>query len=431
MNTRHPLFWFFVALFASFLAVFFIAETAATQSQKSGNLNSTINHLNGLRVITFSLNPGKIKVYLPDDIAPGDTISGTLETEPNGSTAEERAQNQELLNHFTLELEGTKTDVKQPSFLWLPPAAQSNAPGRYRVNVSDSEASYDYILEVDPGNKSLGGEWLGESRKDHPDFVWLPLGQQGRPNTIYGPFDGRFTTTQLRVGDGEVRLLAESPRKAIFQSPNDVVGPTQITLKEGNADRRGNYRNLSVRLSAPKTNLLKGERTTMQVEVLGLQGIKDPVPLTLDSMGVITMEGGMYQPLMIQPSQVGSDGRFTTTRGITGVQTGAWTSTATVVTTPFDLCLEDELTPQRTIVFNSLTGKFQLCAPGNSFGGSGTIAIKGNILTLKQNARDRRVLISFNADTVREGNAQVKTSNPKQAFTITDRDTRNNACTCR
>jgi hypothetical protein len=431
MNTRHAVFWFFVALFTIFLAISLIAETAATQSEKSGNLYSTVNDSNGLKIVTFSVNPGKIKVYLPDDMAPGDTISGTLETEPKGSTAEERAKNQELLDHFMLELEGTKSDVKQPSFVWVPPAAPENAPARYRIKVSDNASSYDYVLETDAGPKTRGGEWVGGSRQTHTDFLWLPLGQQGRPSEIYGPFDGRFGTTLLKVGGELVRLLAESPRKAIFQSPADVVGPTQITLKEGNSDRTGDYRNVSVRLSAPKTNLLKGERTTLQVEVSGLQGIKEPVPLTLDSMGVITMEGGMYQPLMIQPSQVGADGRFITTRGITGVQTGAWTATATIVTAPFDLCLQDELNPQRTIAFNSLTGKFRLCAPDNTFDGSGTIAIKGNTLTLEQNTSDHRVLIRFIADTVREGNAQVKTSNPKQAFTITDRDTRNNTCTCR
>ncbi len=35
--------------------------------------------------------------------------------------------------------------------------------------------NYDYILEVDATGKIIGGEWLGESKKAHPDFVWLPI----------------------------------------------------------------------------------------------------------------------------------------------------------------------------------------------------------------------------------------------------------------
>ena len=34
---------------------------------------------------------------------------------------------------------------------------------------------YDYILEVDSAGKIVGGEWLGASKRRHPDFVWLPI----------------------------------------------------------------------------------------------------------------------------------------------------------------------------------------------------------------------------------------------------------------
>jgi hypothetical protein len=34
---------------------------------------------------------------------------------------------------------------------------------------------YDYILEIDSAGKIIGGEWIGTSKKQHPDFVWLPV----------------------------------------------------------------------------------------------------------------------------------------------------------------------------------------------------------------------------------------------------------------
>jgi hypothetical protein len=34
---------------------------------------------------------------------------------------------------------------------------------------------YDYILEVDGAGKIIGGEWIGNSKRNHPDFVWLPV----------------------------------------------------------------------------------------------------------------------------------------------------------------------------------------------------------------------------------------------------------------
>jgi hypothetical protein len=35
--------------------------------------------------------------------------------------------------------------------------------------------AYDYILEVDVNGKIIGGEWLGDSKRNHMDFVWLPI----------------------------------------------------------------------------------------------------------------------------------------------------------------------------------------------------------------------------------------------------------------
>ncbi|MEZ4367897.1 MAG: pre-peptidase C-terminal domain-containing protein [Kofleriaceae bacterium] len=35
--------------------------------------------------------------------------------------------------------------------------------------------AYDYILEVDAAGKVVGGEWTGNSKRKHPDFVWLPV----------------------------------------------------------------------------------------------------------------------------------------------------------------------------------------------------------------------------------------------------------------
>jgi hypothetical protein len=33
---------------------------------------------------------------------------------------------------------------------------------------------YEYILELDAAGKIIGGEWVGASKRNHPDFLWLP-----------------------------------------------------------------------------------------------------------------------------------------------------------------------------------------------------------------------------------------------------------------
>jgi uncharacterized protein YuzE len=34
--------------------------------------------------------------------------------------------------------------------------------------------NYNYVLELDVNGKIIGGEWVGASKKAHPDFLWLP-----------------------------------------------------------------------------------------------------------------------------------------------------------------------------------------------------------------------------------------------------------------
>ena len=45
------------------------------------------------------------------------------------------------------------------------------------------EDKYDYILEIDADGNINGGEWIGASNTNHPDFLWLPTGTRGgNPN---------------------------------------------------------------------------------------------------------------------------------------------------------------------------------------------------------------------------------------------------------
>src|SRR5205814_1353552 len=43
------------------------------------------------------------------------------------------------------------------------------------INSYTHQDHYDYILELDAAGKIVGGEWIGTSKRQHPDFVWLPI----------------------------------------------------------------------------------------------------------------------------------------------------------------------------------------------------------------------------------------------------------------
>ena len=485
----------------------------------------------GLRTVTFDALQGRVIVNLPDDMRAGDTISGTVIAEPKGQTPEERTKHEaEMQTAVVAVFAAGSTPSNTPPIVIFDlskgllhdggsPMVTATFTAPHTVNVGlflmpnegspmgacDRSGSMVAIPESCRPVSQLvfdlpthpSGAVITPDPAIPPTFSIPPLGQTGRPVVITGPFDGNRSTTGLNwtrlrstvqdfgkdagIVSGGFGLLAESPRTAVFRVPVQITGPIELSLKEGNVETKGTYRNVDVNLTAPKTKLLKGEKTTLRVEVNGLQGLTQPVPLTLESHGAITMDGGAYQQLVIQPSRVGADGRYATTRGITGVQTGAWTATATVVTHKFDICLQDDTAPARRILWNTFNGDYIFVCPGcwpprgqqggaggttgesggtktggttesggttttagaagdqgsrtdppGSLSGKGTVTLKGCIVTLEHNVPGRRIMSRIDQCT-KTASASVQTvspNSPNVKFTITDRSTTDNTCSC-
>jgi hypothetical protein len=97
--------------------------------------------------------------------------------------------------------------------------------------------------------------------------------------------------------------------------------------------------------------------------------------------------------------------------------------------TGFDVCIQDDRTGS-TLQFDSCTGDFQVTRCGSGgflFTGKGDTNRVGNLLTLRADRIFALVNISPTAQA-RSGLAVVKVG---RVFTINDRDTTNNTCSCR
>lgn len=95
----------------------------------------------------------------------------------------------------------------------------------------------------------------------------------------------------------------------------------------------------------------------------------------------------------------------------------------------FDLCLQDD-TNGNLLRFNSTTGDYQFTnCSGITLGGTGVINRRGGIVTLQQYGPDRRVLARIDSG-VNRGTASVQILSTATTFTVTDRNTLNNTCSC-
>jgi hypothetical protein len=349
------------------------AEAKATQiSTWLENLNKTIkrwqpkpgytaenNSAERLSTTTLTTPEGRIFVYLPDDIRAGEKISGTVVAEPTGQTEAERQKNLAALGAYVITVDPlTKPSAavrlpvaKSNNFVVnLPPDSDGGAPMLHvtitQTKTDDPPPEPALVILLDHARSGAASDALVDDELDLPakptppktskpnDFHLPTIGQNGRSVRIKGPFDGDSTTTFLTIGGQPVVPLVESPRSCIFKSPETNFGPTEIVIKENGVETKGIYRNLSVRLSALKTNLLKGENTIITIIVEGLKGILENIPLLLEKKGDVSLEGGDVQTIQIRPNDVvieGAQGKFEIRKAVVGLRPGVFNITATVI----------------------------------------------------------------------------------------------------
>ena len=280
----------------------------------------------GTTTTTFETSKGKIKVYLPDDMAAGDTISGTVTTEPSGKNDKEKQSNAATLNGYVVAVADQKSPISGGTV--------------QRVYLAPNINATTLIL-MDEKGKQVGNSLLPLAPAPviatTPDFVVRAVGQIGHPIQVYGPFDGDSANTNIKIGNVDSRIIAESPRKVVCESSSGVVGPTNIEVTENATTATGKFRNLKIDLTAPKTSLLKGESTELHVEVNGLQGLTNPIPVQIQnqSPSTINLTGGNTQTISIQPSQVQSTGNFQWSTGVTATGNGGFSITGSVPTGPY------------------------------------------------------------------------------------------------
>jgi hypothetical protein len=97
--------------------------------------------------------------------------------------------------------------------------------------------------------------------------------------------------------------------------------------------------------------------------------------------------------------------------------------------TTFDVCVQDDSQLATVLLFNSFTGDYLFCCGGTTFTGRGTVQKQGGTYTLTHNTAERRVMGKLEGPLNR-GSASLQWPVGTMRCTISDRDTRNNSCSC-
>ncbi|MEZ5345676.1 MAG: hypothetical protein R2681_09000 [Pyrinomonadaceae bacterium] len=292
---------------------------------KSGSLSghkSVTVIKDGLQRMTFETPNGDIVFNVTDDITSGSTVSGSIFVKPKGKDEKERTGNANELGKYALELGDQK--FNSPSRVYDPK----------RIVIPESTSGPVELTLKDKNGKHAVTTMVFVTSAVSVDPIVITtqeLGQQGESIKTTGTFDGDSSNTTVSIGGEAVPVIAESETTLIAFNSSSTLGETEISITEHGRVTENKFRNVGIRLSAPKLDLLRGEQTTLTVKVLGLAGIKRAIPLILENKSptVVTMEGGNLQIISIAPNEV-LEGVYSATRRLTGIKRGSFTISGTV-----------------------------------------------------------------------------------------------------
>lgn len=265
---------------------------------------------NGLVKVEYSLPEGKMTVFLPELFGPS-MVSGTVASFPAGKNAREQDNNLRRLKTYVLSLGGENLQVPGTSFSFSVPGALY---GPISLELKNDEGTTLFRTAVPSGETATYSP-----RPPVPAYL-----AAGEPAVFYGRFDGNLSGTRMRAQQQPVELLAESPGKLFFKTPDHLEGPVKLECTEAGQTETAETNVLQLQLAVGKTDLMKGERTALRIQVSGLEGLEIPVSVTVANLNpsTVLLQGGDRRQMLIEPQKDAPAGVFTASIPIQSLQRG-------------------------------------------------------------------------------------------------------------
>jgi len=234
------------------------AQTDVTARAETGN---------GVHVITFVTGQGKINLYLPDKLIVDEVISGTIRVTPSGFSDEYIQRNNELLLENSIRFNNTDFSVSAERITVEVP---SPTAGNVANIILKDRHGIQVAATVVPV-KVLRSKVVILNKPGPEDFSLPKVGKAGRLVTASGPFDGYISNTKVRFAGQEIKVLAESSNKIVFESPSNIIGATEVQIIEGNVFLIREFTNLAVVKLNSEPNNMSGqgdEGDTIEISIV-------------------------------------------------------------------------------------------------------------------------------------------------------------------
>lgn len=296
-------------LFVSISAIMLISLLLSTQQLCAQEIKTK----NGLTTISYSTDDGDITIYIPRKMPKGGKISGSILLKANSEKPKKKEkQLKQLLDH-----EFIIGDIS------------INGKGLFTINLPDSE-NLDITLS-DPHGKKLFSETLILNKPFISAKTYIPkIIRKAYTEKITCPSAGSFKEIDLLIDEKQAEIIALNQSEVFYKCPDMEPGKANVIIKTDKVMAEEEVNITELRLSVGKADLLKGEQTILAISIYGLEDIDEELDfsLTNESPGIIAMEGGKEQIIVIPPEEITNEGEWEKRITLTGRQRGNFAITA-------------------------------------------------------------------------------------------------------
>lgn len=289
-----------------FLLAYFVLVFDGFSQEKVEQYNS-----NGLSTTIFNTSLAKLTVYLPEHNA-NENVSGTVLIESFGNSDKKKRKNRSEIEQYKLSI-GNQSILLRQGVFKLASSANYNSQLRL-LNAKGKEIATSHI-QSNPNVLDSNG------------LIHVPPYMvSGESTKIAAVCDGDLTNNSITINNKNVPGLAESESGVFFKAPSNSNGSSLLQFNNEGDIIEATVNVLGLNLAVGRTNLLRGETTNLSINVTGLEGLEDTVPMTITNNTVsnITLEDGNVQQLIINPSTDATSGNYFKSLSIRALQRGGF-----------------------------------------------------------------------------------------------------------
>ncbi len=258
--------------------------TIQTNAQKS---------ITGIVTEEISTKDGKFLLHRTTHLPKGKTISGTVMVEPDSDKTKKRDKQIENLKKYILKVgdqiignDGVFT-IKLPDI--------DNIP--LQVFTSEGKLVQEIHFELSEPIIPENFKMPKTIRKDFPE-------------KITGDFSGDISNANILLNEKPVDILAGNDTELFFKVEDIESGKQDLSLEYDDIKATESVHVVDYTLQVGKLNLNRGESTYLDIKIVGLEDLQEPLELEIinQSVGTVILEGGDKQTIEIQPSEVEDTG---------------------------------------------------------------------------------------------------------------------------